>query len=83
MKITKNQLKQIIMEELGRIKGREWIDDYADNIKRIVKLAAADGHDVGAAIAEINILATTVKRAGIDLPPASNVDYDPFRDERD
>ena len=56
MKITKNQLKQLIKEAIG-----------------IVKLAEADGHDVTGVISKINILATTVKRAGTDLPPASSV----------
>jgi hypothetical protein len=62
MKITKAKLKQIIKEELGKVEGQEWVDEYAGNLKRIVKLASADGHDVGAAIAQINILATTIKR---------------------
>tara|TARA_R110000787_G_scaffold282672_1_gene394673 strand:+ start:103 stop:348 length:246 start_codon:yes stop_codon:yes gene_type:complete len=73
MKITKNQLKQLIKEAIGIVKGQEWVDEYADAIKRIVKLAEADGHDVTGVISKINILATTVKRAGTDLPPASSV----------
>ena len=58
MKITKNQLKQLIKEAIGIVKGQEWVDEYAD---------------VTGVISKINILATTVKRAGTDLPPASSV----------
>ena len=68
MKITKAKLKQIIKEELGKVEGQEWVDEYADAIKRIVKLAEADGHDVTGVISKINILATTIKRGPADLP---------------
>ena len=68
MKITKAKLKQIIKEELGNVGGLEWVDEYADGIKRIVKLAEADGHDVTGVISMINILASTIKRGRVDLP---------------
>jgi len=62
MKVTKQQLKQIIKEELEMVKevqGKEWVDLYVTNIKNHLEKQQTEGR--GQLMQMINALALAAK----------------------